>query len=137
MTKYFTVEEANKTLPLVRRIVEDIESAHAQLLERVEEYRSLGRDAEAEVARRAEVEEELQELTDRVNGFLEELEQIGALFKGFGAGLVDFHSTLDERPIFLCWKLGEERIEWWHDLEAGYAGRQRLPEHLVSFGGSE
>jgi hypothetical protein len=64
----------------------------------------------------------------KINGFLAELEQIGCEFKGFDEGLVDFHGLLDEREILWCWKFGEERIMHWHELDAGFAGRQPLPE---------
>ena len=56
-----------------------------------------------------------------------ELEQIGCEFKG-EEGLVDFHGTLEGREIFWCWKLGEDRITHWHELDAGFKGRQPIPE---------
>jgi hypothetical protein len=134
MPKFFTVDEANQTLPLVRRIVGDIVSTHQQLLALIDEYRGYGQDAEESRARRRQLEGEMRELTDRVNGFVAELEEIGAEFKGFEEGLVDFHGMLDGRTVLLCWKMGEESIEWWHELEGGYRGRQRLPVHLLSSG---
>jgi hypothetical protein len=130
MPKYFTVEEANRTLPLVRRIVGDIMSTHADLLRRSDEFRVLESGSEASVARRSELDRELRQLTDTVNSFIDELTDIGAQFKGFEGGLVDFFSILDGRPVFLCWKMGEAAIEWYHELNAGYRGRQLLPAHL-------
>lgn len=134
MTKYFTVEEANRTLPLVRRVVSDIVSTHRRLMERAEEYRALEAEGESRVVRRDEIERELRELTGAVNAFIAELTDLGVFFKGFENGLVDYYATLDGRPVFLCWKLGEASIEWYHELNAGYQGRQRLPEHLLDGG---
>ena len=67
-----------------------------------------------------------------MNRFIGELHELGALFKGFEVGLVDFYAMMDGRPVFLCWKLDEDQIEWWHELDGGFAGRQRLPAHLLS-----
>jgi hypothetical protein len=136
MEKYFTVEEANRTLPLVRRIVSDIVATHDEIRRRLEEARRLDPEVAAQLTRRRALEAELRQLTDRVNGFIGELEEIGALFKGFEEGLIDFYGKLDGRAVFLCWRLGEESVEWWHELDAGYVGRQRLPSHLLSLGGS-
>ncbi len=132
MSKYFTVDEAKKTLPLVRRIVTDIVSTHRSMLERLSDLREQDTESPASAGRRRALEREIEELAETVNRFIGELDAIGALFKGFEEGLVDFYSTLDGRPIFLCWKLGEESIEWWHDLDAGYAGRRPLPAHLLN-----
>ena len=137
MPKYFTVEEANRTLPLVRRIVEDIVKTYEELTERVAEARQTSPGGGDEAETPPELEAEIRELTDRTNGYIAELDELSALFKGPEEGLVDFYAMLDERPVFLCWKLGEEQIEYWHELEAGYAGRQRLPAHLLSAGGAE
>jgi hypothetical protein len=131
MTKYFTVEEANRTLPLVRRIVTDIVAAHGERVARIKEYGHLDHGLSEMNSRRQELDEELKELTDRINGFIEELEGVGALFKGFDPGLVDFYAMMDDRPVFLCWKLGETKVEFWHEIEAGFAGRQRVPQHLA------
>jgi hypothetical protein len=136
MAKYFTVEEANRTLPLVRRIVGDIVATHDVIRRGLEEARSLDPAVAAQLSRRRELEAELSQLSDQVHGFIGELEEIGALFKGFEEGLIDFYGKLDGRPVFLCWRLGEENVEWWHELDAGYIGRQRLPAHLLSLGGS-
>jgi len=137
MPKYFTVDEANRTLPLVRRIVEDIVTAYRELTERVAEASEARHGPAPQPGRAAELETDVRALTQRINGYIAELDEIGALFKGPDDGLVDFYAILDDRPVFLCWKLGEEQIEWWHELEAGYAGRQRLPAHLLSVGGTE
>lgn len=104
--RFFSLEEANRTLPLVRRIVEDISA----------EYRSPERDA------------------DRLEGLVDELHELGCFFKGFGEGLVDWYSYHEGRPVLLCWKAGEPEIVWWHDLEAGFVGRQRiLPSQRAAF----
>jgi hypothetical protein len=69
---------------------------------------------------------------DRINRYLQELEAVGCVFKGFDAGLVDFYSLREDRPIFLCWKLGEERITHWHEIDAGFSGRQPIDGAILS-----
>jgi hypothetical protein len=69
--------------------------------------------------------EDVARASSQLEAYLVELTQIGCLFKG-PQGTVDFYSMLDERPVFLCWTLGEEEILYWHDLETGYAGREPL-----------
>ena len=131
MPKYFTVQEANRTLPLVRRVVSDIVSTHRRLVDLAEEYRAQATDMDVTAVRRVEIERQLSDLSESVNAFIRELTDIGVLFKGFENGLVDFYARLEDRPIFVCWKLGEDSVEWFHELEAGYLGRQRLPSHLL------
>ncbi len=131
MRKYFTVEEANRMLPLVRRVVTDIVAAHGERVDLIKEYGHLDHDLESMRSRRVELDEQLQELTDRINAFIDELDRIGVVFKGFEEGLADFYAMMEDREVFLCWKLGESQIEYWHELGAGYAGRQPLPGHLV------
>ncbi len=123
-TKFFTLEEANSTLPLVRRIVEDILDAHTELEElaaRLRRARAAG-DREKEES----VREQAREVSDRVDAYLAELSTIGCLFKGAPQGLVDFLAYRNGRPVFLCWRFGEEQIMYWHELDAGFAGRRAL-----------
>ena len=131
MPKYFTVQEANRTLPLVRRVVSDIVSTHRRLVDLAEEYRAQATDMDVSAVRRVEIERQLSDLSESVNAFIRELTDIGVLFKGFENGLVDFYARLEGRPILLCWKLGEDSVEWFHELDAGYLGRRRLPSHLL------
>jgi hypothetical protein len=69
---------------------------------------------------------------ERIHQYLEELDQIGCVFKGFEAGLVDFYALREDRLVFLCWKLGEERIPHWHDIDAGFAGRHPIDNTMLS-----
>mgnify|MGYP000911939246 CR=1 FL=1 len=59
---------------------------------------------------------------------IEEVEQSGAIVKDLSAGLVDFPHEHEGRIVYLCWKLGEDELGWWHEIEDGYAGRQRIEE---------
>lgn len=118
----FTPAEANRTLPLVKRIVGDILAAGRKLRALAE------RQGEPEVrVRLAVLEAEIRELAA-------ELERIGCSFKdwGFEKGLVDFPSVIGGTEVLLCWRSDEERLEWYHTPEAGFAGRTRIPSELLS-----
>jgi hypothetical protein len=126
--KHFTVEQANRMLPLVRAIVQDICALGADIQQRqqrlgqLEECSHLGRYYDEE---RTLVIEALQRDMDRLEEYLHELHQLGVEFKGW-EGLVDFPAVLQGREVYLCWKLGEPEVAHWHDLDAGFAGRQKL-----------
>jgi hypothetical protein len=133
--KYFTLAEANRTLPLVKRIVSDLVTLHPEWRDLVNKYELVAAQARPEwgestdqMALRARIDE----VAGRINDYLGELEQIGCMFKGFEQGLVDFYGKLDGKEIFWCWKQGEDKIEHWHELETGYAGRQPIPEVVNS-----
>ncbi|MDP3911457.1 MAG: DUF2203 domain-containing protein [Gemmatimonadales bacterium] len=129
--KLFTLAEANRTLPLVKRIVEDILAAYPAWKDLVARYELIAAQARPEWGESPEqlsLKHEIDTVAAKINDYLKELEQIGCEFKGFDEGLVDFHGRLERREILWCWKVGEERISHWHDLDAGFAGRQPIPE---------
>lgn len=132
--KYFTLEQANRTIPYVRRVVEDIVAAYACWKDCIYRYElaaagtpAAGGETPEQVALRLEVDR----IARGINGLIEELSAVGCVFKGFDGGLVDFYSRLHGRDIFLCWKLGEDRIAYWHELDGGFAGRQPLVPELL------
>lgn len=127
--KLFTLDEAQRTLPLVRRIVEDLTTTYPVWRAAVAKFELLTGNARAESGETGDIvaaREEVARQAALISGYLQELEAIGCVFKGFEAGLVDFYSLRDDRPIFLCWKLGEPRIDHWHEVAAGFAGRQPI-----------
>jgi hypothetical protein len=131
--KFFTLAEANRTLPLVKRVVSDVMSVYPQWKDLVTQYELVAAKARPEWGESPEqvaLKGQIDSIAAKINEFLGELEQIGCEFKGFDQGLVDFHGRLDEREILWCWQFGEDRITHWHELEAGFAGRQPLPEVL-------
>ena len=131
--KLFTLAEANRTLPLVKRIVADIMTAYHQwkdLLGRYELIAAQARPDWGESKEQLDLKAQIDALAAKISEFEAELRQVGCEFKDHDLGLVDFHGRLDEREILWCWKFGEDRITYWHELEAGCAGRQPLPEVL-------
>jgi hypothetical protein len=133
--KLFTLAEAERTLPLVRRIVEDLLAEYPRWRQAVSRYEVLTGGARADWGETSDLVAARDAVTghaDRINRFLQELEAVGCVFKGFDAGLVDFYSMREDRLIFLCWRLGEPRISYWHDLDAGFAGRQPIDGAMIS-----
>lgn len=134
--RYFTVAEAERTLPLVRRIVADLMSLYRQWRELVQRYELVAAQSRPDWGESPEqlaLHREIDEIAGRITEHQRELAAVGCIFKGFEEGLVDFYGKLDGRDILWCWKQGEERIGHWHEIEAGYAGRRPLP--TVSSGG--
>ncbi|MGD8726331.1 MAG: DUF2203 domain-containing protein [Gemmatimonadales bacterium] len=133
--KLFTVEEANATLPYVRRIVEDIVADYHRWRDCIYRYELLAgasKSQDGETEEQVALREEVDGIAQRINEFIGELSVVGCIFKGFEGGLVDFRSQRDGREVFLCWKLGEEEVAHWHEVDAGFAGRQPLtPEPVL------
>jgi hypothetical protein len=124
--KIFSVEEANALLPTVRGILRRIRRAHKRLLSYQTAAKEAAEAAEkggggiADGVRYAVI---LMELTT----LMSEIESLGVQLKDFSLGLIDFPSLRDGRVVLLCWQLDEgDSVEWWHDVDAGFAGRTPL-----------
>lgn len=135
--KLFTVESANAVLPLVKAITSDLVQLSREVIERRERLALLaagrsgkGKDLYSEEL--AQIDEELEKDTERLYGYVEELRELGVEPKNGPDGLVDFPSMMDGRVVFLCWKLGEPEVLHWHELDAGFRGRQSLTAGSVA-----
>ena len=124
--KLFTIQEANALLPSVRIILAKIQRAHRKLVHYREDAKKAAAAAEqggGGIESGLAYATLLTELTVQ----LSELETLGVQLKDFERGLVDFPSLRDGRVVLLCWQLGEgDELEWWHDVDAGFAGRTPL-----------
>lgn len=135
--KIFTVEEANRALPLVRAIVSDLAELSRDVVGRRQRLNHLtaGRDIQRGDPyddELAQMEKDLEKDTVRLQGYVEELRHLGVEPKNGPEGLVDFPSMMDGELVLLCWKLGEPEVLYWHRPEDGYAGRQPLTAGSVS-----
>lgn len=128
MMHTFSVEEANRTLPLVRRIVEDAVRQHRLWREKILELDLVASATRATEPRdRAELLElEAQDLAREIDGYQRELADLGIQLKDRRLGLVDFPSEMGGKKVLLCWRLGEAEVQFWHEEDAGYSGRQPL-----------
>lgn len=124
--KIFSVEEANSLLPAVRHLVRKIQRAHAQIISQQSAAKLASEFAEqggGGITNGVAYAASLIDMTSLVG----ELEALGVQLKDFSRGLIDFPSLRDGRVVLLCWQLGEgDRLEWWHDVDAGFAGRTPL-----------
>jgi hypothetical protein len=124
--KLFTVEEANALLPSVRQLLQRLQ----RFRRRLSAYRQEARQA-AEQADQGGggIPDGLvyARLLTNFAGEMSDLESMGVQLKDFERGLVDFPSMRDGRVVLLCWQLDEgDELEWWHDMDAGFAGRTPL-----------
>ncbi len=127
--RVFTLEHANRTLPLVTRIVTDIVDQHKQVC--VVEERCQVPHADC-------LEEEIDSLREqyiseleRLRELRDELTEIGCQLKDWRRGIVDFLSFFDNRPVELCWRLGEKHICHWHEIDSGFRGREPIEEECA------
>lgn len=124
--KYFTVAEANRSLPLVRRIAEDIVKDIRQLRE-LHTY-CQGDNDKAPTVDQEDARRRYASLTDHLAGLNEELDKIGCECRDYRQGVVDFPAWFNGREIRLNWRLGESCVACWHELNAGYSDRRPIAE---------
>jgi len=137
-TQYFTVEEANLRLPLIKRIARDIVDLYKDVYsrrERLQEirFRRSESDDGASLYRDevSEIEKELDRDVRKLEEFVEELRDLKVQLKDPARGLVDFPSMMDDREVMLCWELGEADVAYWHEKDEGHAERQSLFEGSI------
>ena len=116
-TKFFTVEKANKTLPLVKKIVKDILNAGQEI-----------RTLSTRIGTGAEADPQVIRWMNQLEDLFQELEALGCSYRdwNFTAGLVDFPAMLNGEEVCLCWKSDEEELKYYHGLEEGFAGRRLI-----------
>lgn len=121
--KHFTVQEAARTLPLVKRIVRDV-------LDTSHQIRTLSAMLEEENQDHPQIEA----LMDELKSYFAELEEMGCFYKdwNFSIGLVDFPSIIQGEEVFLCWRSDESEIRFYHPIETGYVGRTEIPQEFFN-----
>jgi len=123
--KIFTLEEANELLPSVRTTLERIQRLYGRLAEFREPAKAAA--MASEFGGGMEGGPAYVKALYEVGKLTTELHDLGVQLKDYSRGLIDFPCLRDERIILLCWQIGEgDEIDWWHEVEAGFGGRQRL-----------
>lgn len=122
--RYFTLEEANQCIPelvdeisLLRAIRAELSMYHAKVTPLLEVVSANGG---------SEWTPALLKATANFQGVLDKITNRGCHLKGLDPGLVDFPHLRDGKEVYLCWRVGEAKIRYWHEIESGFDGRQRL-----------
>ena len=130
--KRFTREEAEELLPYVapllfklRELNRQRDQLQVQGAEVVQKSRGNGHGVDNEAGK---VGREMEEAGTQITELIEKVQGMGIELKDPEAGLIDFRSIRGGREVYLCWRLGEEHVYFWHEIDAGFAGRQPLEE---------
>ncbi len=130
MAHYFTREEAEALLPQISVVLRKIQERRRELQQSEEELGALRLQAMGNGhhlhERMMELQRELAKHIQALQVLVNDLKEFGCELKDADSGLIDFLSLRNGREIYLCWRLGEKRINFWHRLDAGFAGRQPL-----------
>ena len=124
--KYFTIEEAEELLPTIEKILKRTIRLNKalELLSsiEIEDYN----DDYNNLRRVTKTNKEFHKLSYEFYSNIEQLENMGCLIKDFETGLIDFYHKFEGRDIFLCWRLGEKSIKFWHEVDTGFMGRKPI-----------
>ena len=130
MARYFGIDEANELVADVRPVLEALRDERERVaevqavLQRERENNGSGEHAE----QLAEREQEIRDIVRRMQAAVLQIDDWGITLREISTGLIDFPALATGRPIWLCWRLGEGDIEWWHETNVGFDGRQPLSE---------
>jgi len=130
MVRYYDIDAANARVAEVRPLLEGLRSDRDEI---AEAQRELSRfresngssDHAADLARR---EKQLRELVRRMELAVAQIEAWSVTLRDIGSGLIDFPALVSGRPVWLCWRLGEGDIDWWHEFDSGFGSRRPLSE---------
>ena len=126
--RLFTVDEANELLPAIHPLMERISQSLARLRKRSETViRQEGINPDSpDLMEHLKRDGSVAHIVQEVQVLVEEVNSLGCICKGVEEGLVDFPCLLGGEIVFLCWRYGEDRVEHWHRIEDGFAGRKPL-----------
>ena len=123
----WTAERANRALPLVRRIADDLVRTYDQWRTLVAKFEVVSIGVTSAATAEAErLEREVQRAAADIEDFVKELTELGVECKSLENGLFDFPCERDGRIVYLCWLYGERTVSHWHEVGGGFAGRQPI-----------
>lgn len=131
--RIFSLDEAERALPLVRKIVADVQRVYEEWREAVASYELVAAGAKADGPESDALEQlrtDVATYAEQMAGLIDEVQEIGCELKDVRLGLVDFYALLDDRLVYLCWRMDEQNITHWHELDAGFGGRQPIDQSL-------
>lgn len=123
--RIFTLSEATRLIPELEKNLTKVKLARTVLLHTKEEIKKAS--ANAQFGGGSVAGPRYIQALEQINDALHTIHETGVIVKDLESGLCDFPYLLDGKMVYLCWKMGEEKIEWWHDIHSGYAGRKALP----------
>jgi hypothetical protein len=124
MPHYFTVQEANDRLREIRPLMEEIQAIRATILKRQPEIWPLVESVAGNGG--SKQASQLVKEFERLDRLVHLIQEKGATFKDLNLGLIDFPAWREDHEVCLCWKYGEMDLAYWHEIEAGFAGRQPI-----------
>jgi hypothetical protein len=122
----FTLSEARNLLPMLRPLLEDLRLEWARIRDLNPDIRRIRERAMFDAFHPRGVE--YVESVSRLTRLISEIRGMGVLVKDLEKGLCDFPYLKSDRVVFLCWQLGEDSIEYWHEIESGFSGREPLED---------
>jgi hypothetical protein len=130
VARFYGLDEANERLGEVRPLLESLRSDREAVAEAQRELvRARATNGSAEKAEElARREDELRDIVRRMQESVNQLDEWGIALRDITSGLIDFPALANGRPIWLCWRLGEDDIAWWHEADAGFDSRQPLAD---------
>ena len=132
MAKYFNRAEAESLLPRIEPLLREIQELREELAareQRVAELQvKLMGNGHSQGREMAELRREMAALAQAITERISDVNALGVLVKDLDSGLVDFLALREGEEVYLCWRLGEEGIGWWHEIETGFAGRRPIEE---------
>ena len=127
--RLFTLSEANCLIPQLEELCTHIKQGRAVLIQTRDEIKKAS--SKSYLGGGSVAGPRYIQALQQINENLHTIHELGVLVKDVELGLCDFPYMLNERIVYLCWKLGEEKIQWWNEINVGYTGRQALPEDAV------
>lgn len=124
MPQYFTLQEANTALSVIRPLMDEVQAIREKVLANQPEAWPAIEKSAGNGGNRA-LSDMVQDF-ERFDMLIHQIQDTGAQIKDINIGLLDFSALKDGREVYLCWQYGEGDIAFWHEVEAGYAGRQPI-----------
>ncbi len=128
MTSYYDLDAANARVDELRPILSALRDARDEIAAGQARLAQLSATDGADRARIAREQQAMTATVRTMEAAVLQIDDWGVTLRDIGSGLVDIPALANGRPIWLCWKLGEDEIAWWHELDAGIAGRKPLIE---------
>ena len=126
----FSIQEANDLLPQLSALLSDLKNKKAEMQDLQAQLQEVAlqasRNGHGLEGRLQIMNDKAGRLSDELKRLIEQVNETGCELKDIDQGLVDFRAIHLDREVYLCWRLGELRIEWWHELDSGFSGRRPL-----------